>query len=230
LCIEQDPIMSDLTDQRTRMVDVHLAQRGIRDARILRALASVPREDFVADELAEFAYDDAPLPIGEGQTISQPYIVALTAEALRLEPSHRVLEVGTGSGYAAAVLSRLARQVYSVERVMSLCESARERLTRLAYDNIEVRCGDGSLGWAENAPYDAIAVAAVGPRPPPALLAQLELGGRLVMPIGPDGSQTLVRLTRTGSASYREEPLADVRFVPLIGAQGFTSIPSGAGR
>jgi protein-L-isoaspartate(D-aspartate) O-methyltransferase len=211
------------------MVDVDIARRGIRDTRILHALAEVPREAFVAGELAEAAYDDVPLPIGEGQTISQPYIVALTAEALGLDRAQRVLEVGTGSGYAAAVLSRLAREVYTIERVPSLCESARERLGQLSYDNVEVRCGDGSLGWPEKAPYDAIAVAAVGPRPPPALLAQLELGGRLVMPIGPDGSQRLVRLTRMGATSYREESLADVRFVPLIGAQGFASMPS-AGR
>lgn len=203
------------------MVDVQLARRGISDARVLEALRRVPREEFVSLELAELAYDDCPLPIGEGQTISQPYIVAFTAAALGLSTGERVLEVGTGSGYAAAVLSQLAREVYSVERVPSLCAAARERLSRLGYHNVQVVCGDGSLGLPEHAPYAAIAVAAVGPTPPPALLEQLSIGGRLVMPVGPDGSQTLVRLTRMGDTSYREEPLADVRFVPLIGAQGF---------
>jgi protein-L-isoaspartate(D-aspartate) O-methyltransferase len=203
------------------MVRTQLARRGISDPRVLNAVASIPREDFVPSELAAFAYDDAPLPIGHGQTISQPYIVAFTIEALQLTEHDRVLDIGTGSGYAAAVTSRLVREVYSVERVPALCRSAHERLARLGYANVHVLCADGSLGWAEQAPYSAIAVAAVGPRPPPALLDQLGAGGRLVMPVGPDGAQTLVRVTRTGAASFREEPLVDVRFVPLIGAQGF---------
>lgn len=213
--------MTNYHGQRARMIELHIVQRGIRDARVLAAIASVPREEFVAPELAAFAYKDGPLPIGDGQTISQPYIVALTADALMLSPGDRVLDIGTGSGYAAAVLSRLAHEVFSVERVENLCHTACERLKRLAFDNVRVRCGDGTLGWAEYAPFDAIAVAAVGPHPPPALLGQLNLGGRLVMPVGPDGSQTLMRLTRTGRESYREEPLIDVRFVPLIGEQGF---------
>jgi protein-L-isoaspartate(D-aspartate) O-methyltransferase len=207
------------------MVRHQLADRGIHDRRILNALASVPRHAFVARELTPFAYDDAPLPIGDGQTISQPYIVAFTVEALHLTERDRVLDIGTGSGYAAAVLSRVAHEVYGVERVEMLCQAAIERLARLGYDNVHVRCGDGSLGWPEHAPYDAIAVAAVGPRPPPALLEQLTVGGRLVMPIGPDGSQTLVRVTRLSNGSYREEPLVDVRFVPLIGEQGFAQRP-----
>lgn len=216
---------ADYRGERARMVEWQLAQRGIHDQRVLAALASVPREAFVSRELRSFAYDDAPLPIGDGQTISQPYIVAFTAEALQLTPSDRVLDIGTGSGYAAAVLSRLVREVYGVERVDALCRSASERLAELGYGNVHVRCGDGTLGWPEHAPFDAIAVAAVGPRPPPALLAQLATGGRLVMPIGPDGSQTLMRITRTGESSYEEEPLVDVRFVPLIGAQGFNRRP-----
>jgi protein-L-isoaspartate(D-aspartate) O-methyltransferase len=207
------------------MVEVQLIQRGIQNPRVLQALASIKREAFVSDELAECAYDDAPLPIGEGQTISQPYIVAFTAEALCLDGTQRVLEVGTGSGYAAAVLSRLGREVYTIERVKGLAESAGERLARLGHSNVHVRCGDGSLGLAEHAPYDAISVAAGGPRPPPALLAQLAIGGRLVMPTGPIRGQTLVRLTRTGVETYREEPLVKVRFVPLIGAQGFPAEP-----
>lgn len=216
---------ADYRGERANMVERQIAQRGVSDARVLAALASVPREAFVSQELMSFAYDDAPLPIGDGQTISQPYIVAFTAEALQLSPTDRVLDIGTGSGYAAAVLSRLAREVYSVERVDALCNSASERLRELRYDNVHVRCGDGTLGWPEHAPFDAIAVAAVGPRPPPALLEQLVVGGRLVMPIGPDGSQTLMRLTRTSPSDYSEEPLVDVRFVPLIGAQGFTRRP-----
>lgn len=218
---------SDYADQRARMVREQLARRGIRDGRVLDALATVPREAFVSSELARFAYEDMPLPIGEGQTISQPYIVAFTAEALQLGPDDRVLDVGTGSGYAAAVLGRLAREVYGIERVESLCRTARERLAELGYDNVHVRCGDGTLGWPEHAPYAAIAVAAVAPRPPPALLEQLEVGGRLVMPVGPNGSQTLVRVTRTSSTAYREDELVDVRFVPLIGAQGFSHPPHG---
>jgi protein-L-isoaspartate(D-aspartate) O-methyltransferase len=207
------------------MVRLQVADRGIRDRRVLDALASVPRHDFVSAELAPFAYDDAPLPIGNGQTISQPYIVALTVEALRLTERDRVLDIGTGSGYAAAVLSQVAREVFSVERVETLCRAAVERLARLGYDNVHVRQGDGTLGWPEHAPFDAIAVAAVGPRPPPALLEQLAVGGRLVMPVGPDGSQTLMRLTRRANGTYREEPLVGVRFVPLIGEQGFARRP-----
>jgi protein-L-isoaspartate(D-aspartate) O-methyltransferase len=218
--------VAEAAHERVRMVRTQLAQRGIQDRRVLDALASVPRHDFVSPELAPFAYDDAPLPIGHGQTISQPYIVALTVEALGLGERDRVLDIGTGSGYAAAVLSRVAHEVFSVERVEGLCGAAAERLQRLGYDNVYVRQGDGTLGWPEHAPFDAIAVAAVGPRPPPALLEQLALGGRLVMPIGPDGSQTLMRLTRKANGSYREEPLVGVRFVPLIGEQGFERLPS----
>jgi protein-L-isoaspartate(D-aspartate) O-methyltransferase len=218
--------MTDHRSQRLAMIERQIMVRGIDDRRVLDAFASVPREAFVSPELASFAYDDAPLPIGGGQTISQPYIVALTAAALRLEPDDRVLDIGTGSGYAAAVLSRIAREVYGVERVPELCRTAQERLAALSYDNVQVRCGDGTLGWPEHAPYDAIAVAAVGPRVPPALLEQLALGGRLVMPVGPDGSQTLLCLTRTGPETYREESLVDVRFVPLIGAQGFEPAPA----
>lgn len=213
--------VAEYAHERARMVRMQVADRGIRDRRVLDALASVPRHDFVSAELAPFAYGDAPLPIGDGQTISQPYIVALTVEALRLSERDRVLDIGTGSGYAAAVLSQVVREVYSVERVETLYRAAVERLARLGYDNVYVRHGDGTLGWPEHAPFDAIAVAAVGPRPPPALLEQLAIGGRLVMPVGPDGSQTLMRLTRRENGTYREEPLVGVRFVPLIGEQGF---------
>lgn len=218
--------MPTFAERRARMVRAQLAKRGIVDARVLAALGRVPREQFVAPHLAEAAYDDAPLPIGEGQTISQPYIVAFTVASLLLkgkplEGQERVLEVGTGSGYAAAVLSLLAGSVYTVERVARLAATALERLARLGYDNVQMLCADGSLGWPEHAPYDAIAVAAVGPHVPPALLEQLGVGGRLVMPVGPSGSQVLMRVTRTAADRYQQEALADVRFVPLIGAQGF---------
>jgi protein-L-isoaspartate(D-aspartate) O-methyltransferase len=214
--------MSDLERRRARMVDAHLARRGIANPKLLEAFRFVPREDFISEDLAEFAYDDTPLPIGQGQTISQPYIVALTIEALGLQGGERVLEVGTGSGYAAAVLSRVAREVYTIERVTSLAESARERLSRLGFSNVLVTSGDGSLGWPEHAPYDAIAVAAGGPKAPPALLSQLAVGGRLVIPVGnDDASQVLVRITRDSETDYRTEPLTDVRFVPLIGEQAW---------
>jgi protein-L-isoaspartate(D-aspartate) O-methyltransferase len=207
---------------RAEMVERQLAGRGISDPLVLEAFRTVPREAFVPAELAEFAYRDAPLPIGEDQTISQPYIVALTTEALGLKGGERVLEIGTGSGYAAAVLSRAAGQVFTVERREALAGAARERLRRLGYTNVEVLHGDGTLGWPEHAPYDAIAVAAGGPQVPKALLAQLAPGGRLVIPVGADeATQVLTRVTRVGADEFREEPLIEVRFVPLIGVQGW---------
>jgi protein-L-isoaspartate(D-aspartate) O-methyltransferase len=209
-------------ERRDRMVELQLARRGITDARLLEAFRAVPREAFIPEQLAEFAYDDTPLPIAEGQTISQPYIVAMTLEALALKASDRVLDIGTGSGYAAAVLSRVAKEVYSVERIESLAQTARERLARLGYDNVHVLCRDGTLGWAEHAPYDAIAVAAGGPEVPEALLAQLAPGGRLVIPVGADeSSQVLVQVKRDLSGIYLTESLGKVRFVPLIGEQGW---------
>jgi protein-L-isoaspartate(D-aspartate) O-methyltransferase len=214
--------MADLQHRRMQMVEAHLAGRGISDPRVLQAFREVSREAFIDPELGEFAYADTPLPVGEGQTISQPYIVALTVEALELHGGERVLEVGTGSGYAAAILSRIAGEVYTVERLDSLATAARERLSALGYENVHVMSGDGSLGWAEHAPYDAIAVAAGGPKIPEALLSQLAVGGRLVIPVGPDqSSQVLTRVTRESETEFREEPLADVQFVPLIGEQGW---------
>lgn len=207
---------------RDHMVDRHLAGRGIRDPRILAAFRSVPREDFVPETLRSRAYEDAPLPIGGGQTISQPYVVALTVEALGLEGRERVLEVGTGSGYAAAILSRVAKEVFTIERIEPLAQSAQERLARLRYDNVHVLCSDGTLGWREHAPYDAIAVAAGGPEVPKALLDQLAPGGRLIMPVGPvQTEQVLVRVTRQDATHLRTESLGEVRFVPLIGEQGW---------
>lgn len=212
----------DFTTLRKEMVDRQIAARGVRDPRVLEALRTVPREVFVPERLAEFAYDDTPLPIGEEQTISQPYVVALMAEALELGPGDRVLEIGAGSGYAAAVLSRIAREVWTVERHASLAQEARERMQRLGYGNVQVVHGDGTLGWAERAPYDAIVVAAGGPEVPPALLGQLAPGGRLVIPIGPDPrTQSLVRVRRRPEGGHVREDLGGVRFVPLIGAQGW---------
>jgi protein-L-isoaspartate(D-aspartate) O-methyltransferase len=209
-------------DARDQMVERQLDARGIKDAKVLKAFRAVPREAFVPPGMEEFAYRDSPLPIGEEQTISQPYIVALTVQALRLEGHERVLEIGTGSGYAAAILSRVAREVYTVERLEGLAAEARERLERLGYANVHILRGDGTLGWREHAPYDAIAVAAGGPEVPKALREQLAIGGRLVIPVGADeSSQTLVRVTRVGPDDFREEPLGQVRFVPLIGAQGW---------
>jgi protein-L-isoaspartate(D-aspartate) O-methyltransferase len=207
---------------RARMIEDHLEMRGITQLRLLDAFARTPREAFIADELVDLAYDDTPLPIGEGQTISQPYIVAVTLEALALTGSERVLEVGTGSGYAAALLSQLAARVYSVERHASLAAEARARLERLGYANVRVLEGDGSLGWPDHVPYDAIAVAAGAPRVPPALLEQLGPKGRLVVPVSAGASrQVLLRVTRDG-ATFLEEELSPVRFVPLVGEQGYT--------
>lgn len=212
----------DLETQRTRMLEHHLRDRGIREPRILDAFGAVRREAFVPPELRSQAYDDAPLPIGDGQTISQPYIVAYTVAAMGLVGAERVLEVGTGSGYAAAILSRLARTVFTVERIERLAHTAHERLATLGFANVHVATADGTLGWPARAPFDAIAVAASGPAAPRSLLDQLVVGGRLVMPIGANPTaQWLVRITRREDGTFQEERLADVRYVPLIGAEGW---------
>ncbi len=207
--------------RRQRMVSDHLRRRDIVDPRVLAAFASVPRDRFVPESVLEHAYDDVPLPIGNGQTISQPYVVAITAQALALTGRERVLEIGTGSGYAAAVLGLLAHEVHTVERIDELAHSAAIRLAELGILNVFVRHGDGTLGWPADAPYEAIAVAAGAPRPPPALLEQLTVGGRLVLPTGTAEQQRLVRITRRDHHQYSEEDLGDVRFVPLIGEQGW---------
>ena len=214
--------MADLSRARDRMVDVHLAGRDIRDRNVLDAMREVPREVFVDAGMREFAYEDSPLPIGEGQTISQPYIVALMIQAAGIAPGERVLEVGAGSGYAAAVMSRIAGRVHTIERHAPLAGQARERFEALRYDNIELRVGDGSRGWPEAAPFDAILVAAGAPDTPPALREQLAIGGRLVIPVGEDGQhQRLRRITRTGPETYEQDDLGGVMFVPLIGEQGW---------
>src|SRR4051794_19959993 len=176
--------MLDLARARSRMVDVQVARRGVRDSYVLEALRRVPREAFVEPGFKEFAYEDGPLPIGEGQTISQPYIVALMIEAAELSPGDRVLEIGAGSGYAAAVMGQIANRVYAIERYPSLAEAARRRFSSLGYENIELRVDDGTLGWPEAAPFDAILVAAGGPSVPPALKQQLAVSGRLIIPVG----------------------------------------------
>ena len=220
----------DFAALRDAMVDRQVAGRGVRSHLVLDALRTVPREAFLPEPLQEFAYEDSPVPIGEGQTISQPYVVAFMAEALELTLRDRVLEIGAGSGYAAAVLSRIAAEVYAVERHASLAELASSRLKDLGYDNVRVVHGDGTLGLAKHAPFDAIIVAAGGPSVPEALRSQLAIGGRLVIPVGAtQQAQELVRVRRIGEHEYRQEGLGAVRFVPLIGAQGWVGRTRTAG-
>ena len=208
--------------QRERLVEHELRILGIRDEAVLKAMRDVPREAFVSEEMREFAYRNAPLPIGSGQTISQPLIVAHMAEALEIGPDDRVLEIGAGSGYAAAVLSRIAKEVFTVERHRELAETATERLKRLGYDNVRVLYGDGTRGWPEEAPFDAIVVAAGSPGIPPALLDQPRIGGRLVIPVGEEkDAQQLIRVIRRGEDEFEHEELGAVRFVPLIGEAGW---------
>jgi protein-L-isoaspartate(D-aspartate) O-methyltransferase len=219
----EENAMVEFSALRQAMVEEQIAARGVKDERVLEAMRAVPREAFVEEGLAQVAYQDTPLPIGEEQTISQPFIVAAMAEALELAPGDRVLEIGAGSGYAAAVLGRLAREVWAVERHSRLAELARERLERLGGPNVHIVHGDGTLGWPEGAPYDAIAVAAGGPEVPPALVAQLAPGGRLVMPVGATPQlQELIRVRKREDGSTTREDLGAVRFVPLVGAHGWT--------
>jgi len=212
---------SNFSLARNRMVEAQIARRGVRDPKILSAMRSVPREIFIAPGFEEFAYEDSALPIAEGQTISQPYIVGAMLAAAELEDGDKVLEVGAGSGYAAAVISRIADKVFAIERHAALTDAARERMRALGYDNVELKTGDGSGGWPQEAPFDAIIVSAGGPKIPQALKTQLAIGGRLVIPIGPIDEQRLVRLTRTGGDAFEQDDLDAVRFVKLIGAGGW---------
>lgn len=214
--------MHSFEQLRQQMIDYQLVARGLHDQTVLNALSAVPREKFIPTELVEFAYRDSPLPIEASQTISQPYIVALMTAALKLKKNDRVLEVGTGSGYAAAVLAEISNDVYTVERHKILADTARERLKDLGYTNVQVLHGDGTLGWSEHAPFDAIIVAAGGPEVPETLKQQLAIGGRLVIPVGASlDTQKLMRIERISEDVYKEENLGGVRFVPLIGAAGW---------
>ena len=217
-----DPTSVEMTFLRERMVKEQLVRRGIHDACVLCAMREVPRENFVLPEFRQEAYEDCPLPIGEGQTISQPYIVALMIELLRLSPADRVLDVGTGSGYAAAVLSRIATEVYSVERLPGLARSASERFDQLRYENIHTLIANGTLGWPEYAPFNGIVFSAGAPKVPDALRAQLAIGGRLVGPVGRSPYfQELIRVERLDEHRYSDERWGDVRFVPLLGEGGW---------
>lgn len=212
----------DTDAARARMVKDHIAGRGISDERVLAAMKSVHRERFVPGDMVQFSYEDHPLPIGLGQTISQPYIVALMAEAAEISPTDKVLEVGTGSGYGAAVVSHLAAEVWTIERLDDLAETSRNQLSAEGVENVHVVVGDGTLGWPDEAPYDAIIVTAGAPAVPSALRDQLAVGGRLILPSGPERhGQTLLRVRRVTDDRYETEDLGLVRFVPLIGEQGW---------
>jgi protein-L-isoaspartate(D-aspartate) O-methyltransferase len=213
--------MADLATVRARMVERQLRRRGIDDERVLAAMGEVPREAFVPRELRHRAYADSALPLAAGQTISQPWIVAAICQALALSGDERVLEVGTGSGYSACVLSLLAARVVSIERHEGLALRAREALASLAVTNVELTIGDGSLGVPERAPFAAIAVHATAPAPPPALISQLAPEGRLVIPIGGDEETDLLTLLRRRGEKIETGGIAPCRFVPLVGAEGY---------
>lgn len=206
---------------RRRMVK-QLVARGIRDGRVIEAMQKIPRHLFVEEAMAAQAYSDSPLPIGEKQTISQPYTVALMTELLQLDGREKILELGTGSGYQAAILATLGGRVYTVERLRALGLRARKVLDSIGLYNVNIRMGDGTLGWPEEAPFDAIVVTAGAPDIPPMLLEQLTVGGRLVIPVGTPHEQTLVRVTRTGEAEFTREDVEQCRFVKLVGQQGWT--------
>ncbi|WP_114950987.1 protein-L-isoaspartate(D-aspartate) O-methyltransferase [Sphingosinicella terrae] len=222
--------MPDFTREREQMVERQIAGRGLSSRHLLAAMREVPRHEFVPDDLAAQAYEDSPLPIEAEQTISQPYIVALMIEAAEIAPGDRVLEIGAGSGYAAAVMSRIADRVVAIERHAELAELARSRMERLGYDNVEIVQGDGSKGWPSEAPYEAIIAAASGSHIPEVLMRQLSTGGTLVMPVGePAAVQHLVKVRRLGEEDFEQEDLGPVRFVPLIGEHGWRDGGSGPG-
>ena len=225
--------MLDLSKFRERMVNVQIARRGIRDPRVLEAMRAIPREAFVEPGFEEFAYEDVSLPIGEGRTIPQPYIIALMIEAAEIKPGDRVLQVGAGSGYAAAIMSRLAETVNAIERDARLGRAAQERLQRLGYNNVHVRVGSGENGWPDAAPFDVILVAAGGPGAPQALLDQLDTGGRLVLPVGDENSlQRLIKIVRTSASTFEEHDLGEMHFAPPIGKEDWIQpwAKSGAGQ
>ncbi len=216
--------MKDPAKLREQMVARQIANRGVKSKLVLAAMRKVPRERFLPRGQEAFAYEDSPLPIGKGQTISQPYIVAYMAEGLELSGGEKVLEIGAGSGYAAAVLAEMGCRVYTIERLGELAKQAAAVLEELGYDNVKVRHGDGTMGWPEEAPFDGIVVAAAAPEVPEALKQQLKIGGRLVLPVGKGvGFQMLERITRLSETEFATEDLTAVRFVPLIGEQGWGS-------
>jgi protein-L-isoaspartate(D-aspartate) O-methyltransferase len=219
---------ADFARERLAMVERQLRRRGIGDARVLEAMEAVPRERFVPESERRRAYNDSALPIGHGQTISQPWIVAAICQALELTGDERVLEIGTGSGYSAAVLARLAREVVTIERISALASGARELLAEMGATDVEVVVGDGSRGYPERAPYEGIAVHATAPGAPPSLIRQLSVGGRLVVPIATDGADMLTAYIREGEdvdpetgRGLERRSLGACRFVPLIGREGF---------
>jgi protein-L-isoaspartate(D-aspartate) O-methyltransferase len=214
--------MTNFAAEREAMIEQQIESRGIHEPTILEAFRAVPREAFLSKDYADLAYGDHPLPIEAGQTISQPYIVALMIQAAEIKPGDRVLEVGAGSGYAAAVMSRIAGQVVAIERQPDLVKVAQERMQRLGYDNVRLVEGDGTRGWEAEAPYDAIVAAASGSHVPPAWVKQLTEGGRIVMPVGePNWIQKLIKVTKGPAGNLITEDLGGVRFVPLIGEEGW---------
>jgi len=214
-------MLNNFQSKRQQMVDAQLTPRGLRDKRVIDAMKKVPRHLFLDEALWPQAYEDHPLPIGEKQTISQPYIVALMTELLRLTGREKVLEIGSGSGYQTAVLAELAEQVYTIERIPSIAKRARKLFDALKYRNIVITIGDGTLGWKEHSPYDGIIVTAAAPNPPQPLLEQLSIGGRLVIPIGNEFSQDLIVYTCEETNHYSEENYGGCRFVKLIGERGW---------
>lgn len=216
--------MADYAKQREDMVYYQVERRGVKSKLILAAMRRVPREEFLPKGQAHLAYDDTPLPIGQGQTISQPFIVGFMADALELKGGEKILEIGTGSGYAAAVLAEIVAEVYTIERIQGLADMARSVLEGLGYDNVHVEHGDGTLGCPEQAPFDGIIVTAGAPDVPAALRHQLKIGGHLVIPVGKSYSyQQLLRITRVSEDDFESEKLMPVRFVPLVGEEGWSS-------
>ncbi|MCX7857197.1 MAG: protein-L-isoaspartate(D-aspartate) O-methyltransferase [Deltaproteobacteria bacterium] len=213
--------INDFKFKRDKMVETQIIARGIKDERVIAAMRKVPRHLFLDEALWPQAYEDYPLPIGERQTISQPYIVALMTEKLNLKGNESVLEIGTGSGYQTAILAELAEKVYSIERIASIAKRARKVLDDLKYTNIVIKIGDGTVGWSEYAPYDGIIVTAASPYVPKPLMDQLKIGGRLVIPVGGECSQDLIVYKKTGENEYEEENYGGCRFVKLIGAYGW---------
>jgi protein-L-isoaspartate(D-aspartate) O-methyltransferase len=211
----------DFAAARQRMVEQQVVQRGLPNDAVLRAMREVPRENFVPETQQGRAYEDGPIPIACGQTISQPFVVAAMLALADIKPGQRVLEIGVGSGYAAALISRIAAEVFGVERHPELAAAASARLASFGYDNVQIRAGDGTLGWPEQAPFDAIVVSAAGPATPAALRAQLKIAGRLVIPVGSRFSQQLVTVTRVDAESFAQDTHGPVAFVPLIGAQAW---------